>query len=303
MIQATRRHFAEGLLVAVCSAMLMAANSAAAGPEIRYPGNYYGRVDLPLPQSLGHLEKLIGDTDNFEPIKNFSANNRYRIAAKPIGRLDLLLRKGGKKVVSVCTGWLISDDLMVTNHHCIPGNREDGFEVISASLLMNYLQEGDTGGVERFKVDLRPIETDPALDYTIVRVDGNPGRKYGTVPLGARDPEGREELFIIQHPAGKAKRLARRNCRADKATERPEEIRHFCDTLGGSSGAPVFSDNDMALVGLHFAGIQDQVNFAKRMTAILARSKIMSRLLGAAAPPPPSSSPPADGEGGWQAVQ
>ena len=41
---------------------------------------HLARIDLPLPQSLGHLEKLIGDTDNFEPIKNFSANNRYRIA-------------------------------------------------------------------------------------------------------------------------------------------------------------------------------------------------------------------------------
>ena len=280
--------------------------------EIEYPADYYGRVDLPLPQAFGHLKRLISDTDNFEPISKFSEKNRYRIQSSPIGRLDILVKRNGKQGVSLCTGWIISVDYIMTNHHCIPGKSG---QVLKASLLMNYIEEGKTSGTKRFEVETKPIETSRELDYSIVRVRGNPGMKYGIIPMQVRDPSPEEELFIVQHPAGKAKRLTRRNCRADSETERPEELRHFCDTLGGSSGSPVFSDNDMSLVGLHFAGIEKKVNFAKRMTTIIKNSPILRQLgqapqESAPAPKPtirqPAPQAPAPVEaapsGGWQPI-
>ncbi|MBE0529645.1 MAG: trypsin-like peptidase domain-containing protein [Rhodospirillales bacterium] len=243
--------------------------------DVAYPADYYGRVDLPLPQAFSHLKRLIGETENFEPIKDFSEDNRYRVMASPIGRLDLLVRTDGKESVSLCTGWVISEQYIMTNHHCIPGKSA---QVLKASLLMNYLYEGNAKAAERFEVETVPIETSVELDYSIVSVNGNPGAKYGVIPILARDPKPAEELFVIQHPAGTPKRLTRRNCRADVDTERPDELRHFCDTLGGSSGSPVFSDNDMTLVGLHFAGIEKKVNFAKRMTVLIQKSPILAQL-------------------------
>ena len=318
MVRMSSVVLAAVLSAAALGGTLLMAEPAKADAEVLYPGKYFGRVDLPLPQAFRHLERLIGNTDNFEPINNFSRNNRYRVMAAPIGRLDLLVREDGKEVVAVCTAWLVSADLAVTNHHCIPG--EEG-QLVAASLLMNYLKEGETRSVERFKVDIRPVETSSELDYSVIRIEGNPGQKFGVIPLRARDPLPNEELFMIQHPAGKPKRLTRRNCRADKDTERPEEMRHFCDTMGGSSGSPVFSDNDMALLGLHFAGIEKQVNFAKRLSVILGKSRILGQLRQAApaagaatdsgttrprTPPPASGeSAPASGSGsggGWQTI-
>lgn len=266
-----------GIFVIAVVAGLIGTQPAAAGEgtDIDYPADYYGRVDLPLPQAFGHLKRLIGDTENFEPIKSFSEGNRYRVMASPIGRLDLLVRADGKEFVALCTGWVISAQYIMTNHHCIPGKSG---QVLKASLVMNYLDEGDAKATERFEVETRPVETSTELDYSIVPVKGNPGAKYGIIPILARDPKPAEELFIIQHPAGTPKRLTRRNCRADVDTERPDELRHFCDTLGGSSGSPVFSDNDMALVGLHFAGIEKKVNFAKRMTVLVQKSPILGQL-------------------------
>ncbi|MCG8512399.1 MAG: serine protease [Rhodospirillales bacterium] len=261
--------------------------------DLAYPADYFGRVDLPLPQAFTHLKRLIGDTANFEPIESFSPRNRYRIMAGPIGRLDILKEKDGKQGVGLCTGWVISAEYIMTNHHCIPGKSG---KVLKAALLMNYMKEGETDSTERFPVDIQPVETSRDLDYSIVRVQGNPGAKYGVIPMQARDADPDEELFIIQHPAGKPKRLTRRNCRADDKTERPEELRHFCDTLGGSSGSPIFSDNDMALVGLHFAGIEKEINFAKRMTVIIEQSPILKQLSGGGAAPeaaPTASAQPA----------
>lgn len=269
--------FPSGIFIAAVTAGLIGAQPAVAGEggEVDYPADYYGRVDLPLPQAFGHLKRLIGDTENFEPIKSFSEGNRYRVMASPIGRLDLLVEADGKQTVSLCTGWVISAQYIMTNHHCIPGKNG---RVLKASLLLNYLDEGSSKATERFEVEPRPVETSAELDYSIVPIKGNPGAKYGIIPILARDPKPAEELFIIQHPAGTPKRLTRRNCRADVDTERPDELRHFCDTLGGSSGSPVFSDNDMALVGLHFAGIEKKVNFAKRMTVLVQKSPILAQI-------------------------
>ena len=101
--------------------------------------------------------------------------------------------------------------------------------------------------------------------------------------------------------------------RVANAAERRDEIMHYCDTLGGSSGSPVFSDNDMALIGLHFAGIEKKVNFAKRMTVILQSSRVLNGLAGAAggsfgsrpgsAPSQPAPARPAPSSGGgWQVI-
>ena len=66
-----------------------------------------------------------------------------------------------------------------------------------------------------------------------------------------------EELFIIQHPAGETKQISMNEC----AVSRPvadgraaaTDFAHTCDTLGGSSGSPVFT-TDGRLVGLHHYG-------------------------------------------------
>jgi len=299
-------------------AAVLITSAAFAAEPFQYPGDYYGRVDLPLPQAFGHLKRIIGDTDNFEPIKNFSQNNRYRQMAAPIGRLDLLVDDGGQQATFLCTGWVISRNYILTNHHCIPG--QGSRKLLKASLLMNYLTEGDTATTRRFQVDTQPVETSTELDYSVVRIHGDPASKFGRIPLTVRDPRPNEELFVIQHPAGKPQRLTRRNCRADKASEKPDEIRHFCDTLGGSSGSPVFSDNDMALVGLHFAGIENKINFAKRMSVIVQKSALLRGLVAAEpgggdggnvqpprrdppprrAPPQRRDPPPAGSGGGWK---
>jgi len=274
----------------MCSGKHFADGGRGVWPGGSLPKEYFGRSDLPLPESKIHLEKLMDESDNFEDIAGFSQGNRYRQIANPVGRLDLLIDLGGQQVTSTCTAWVISPSLIMTNYHCVPGHEGT---IMAAQLVMNYLTTGQPQNeIDFYEVATVPIEANPDLDYAVVEVAGDPTARYGQVDIDARDPADGEELFIIHHPMGKPKKITRRNCRNARIAE-DGDFHHYCDTLGGSSGSPIFSDNDLSLVGLHYAGLDRQYNMAKRLERIVAQSEVLSGLSGQYAGSDPAPQAPA----------
>jgi hypothetical protein len=126
--------------------------------------------------------------------------------------------------------------------------------------------------VESFAVETSPAEADERLDYAILRVRGTPGARFGAVTIAREPPQVRDTLFVIGHPEGQPQTLSRKGCQVKVV--QAEEFVHTCDTLGGSSGSPVFSDNTLAMVGLHFAG-SSEGNLGKNMAALLRQSRIL----------------------------
>ena len=273
------------------------------------PADRLGQPVLDIPEETHVLESVFNSIPNYEPLYNFTDVNRYRRLGSAIGRLDILLvdKNSGQEGVSFCTATIISDRYLLTNYHCIPG-MDPALEVQRAVFRAGYLdEEAATGDV--FEVGIQPVESNRGLDYAVVEVQGNPSARYGRIPLSVRDPDPREELFIIHHPKGMTQRLTRRNCRliASTTAVTQTEVRHRCDTFGGSSGSLIFSDNNdgdnFVVVGIHFAGFFEdspiKFNRAKRMTAVLKESPLL-RQIASSAPaiaqnPSPSTSPIASG--------
>ena len=73
--------------------------------------------------------------------------------------------------------------------------------ILDVTLLMGYYNELDTSAVERFSVVSEPVETSTVadLDYSILRVIGDPSENWGTVTLAATDPEPAASLLLIHH--------------------------------------------------------------------------------------------------------
>ena len=108
------------------------------------------------------LEQLIAG-DQMQPISDFSPNDIIRRAAKPVGRLTFSYKDASRRPGS-CTASLIAPDLIITNHHCVPG---DG-DVSSALLTLGYLIRATQQGAAQHRVDVRPVEAskDAALGKT-----------------------------------------------------------------------------------------------------------------------------------------
>ena len=176
------------------------------------------------------------------------------------------------------TGTLVGPDLVLTNHHVVKSVlQEDGRLAGSVICQFDYRQAKGGYATPATPVaataaiafsphspqDLAPSPVNTAadkLDYSLLRlasrigqqpiVDGGDPRGFTPIqpppatPLAANQP-----VLLLQHPDALPLRLD-----LGTVTELYEtRLRHNANTLGGSSGSPVF-DGDLAFAALHQAG-------------------------------------------------
>ncbi|MBV7393357.1 right-handed parallel beta-helix repeat-containing protein [Mameliella sediminis] len=270
------------------SALALCAGAAAAvGPlsAQQAPAEFdpadFGKIVIQPRQSAGGgglvFEQAFGDYQN-EPIIKYGEASPIVKLGRPIGRLDMLFQNGK---TGFCTAFIVDDQHILTNHHCIPGmdgdptGRDSGVQ--AAQFVAGFIKPGSSEGVDRYTVSPQIIETNRELDYTVLRVFGNPSTKYGMLKLAEADPQDSEFLWIIGHPQGQAQHISREGCAAAiPAISAEGKLMHSCDTLGGNSGSPVIRLSDNAVVGLHHAGdSRTGYNMAIPMTRILPQSRVL----------------------------
>lgn len=161
------------------------------------------------------------------------------------------------------TGFMVSPSLFLTNNHVIPDAPFAG----KVRVEFNYQLGPD--GVDMETESYVPaaeevFRTNPALDYTLVRLRPNQelgtdvasrvhaGDRWGYIPLNQAPVFRTKQHFnIVQHPRGRRKEVALQNNEIDRLFT--NVVRYKADTEPGSSGSPVF-DNLWQLVALHHAG-------------------------------------------------
>jgi V8-like Glu-specific endopeptidase len=176
----------------------------------------------------------------------------------------------------MCTGFLISEDRFLTNEHCV--NSAAVCETAASTFGYEDTENGSTSPGRRYECD-QLISSDADLDFALLKLSGKPGLMWGTLKLSSREPALSEPVIVIEHPAGEPKQVSRRDCsittvQAD-GRKSHTDIGHKCDTLGGSSGSPVLSEN-FDVIGLHHFGFSNDPrwtgeNRAVRMSLIMQK--------------------------------
>jgi hypothetical protein len=173
-------------------------------------------------------------------------------AGRPVAKISFVSSMGP----AVCTGFMVSDDWMLTNHHCI-----DTDEICkSADVIFGFDKSQDLLGKEMQKC-LRVIDQEKELDAALIEVAGSPGKRWGSLAFSDADPTLLEPMVVVQHPAGFHKFVSRIDCvvstiPADGVIP-GSDFGHSCDTEEGSSGSPVLRRADLKVAGLHHWGFVD----------------------------------------------
>ena len=186
------------------------------------------------------------------------------LQSRSVGLIRYFDKREGKGAVA--TGFLVSENLLMTNHHVFPVADLADFQklVQDPTIEFNYEFDIDGNHPEPVMFELDPerfLYTSQQLDLALValRSTDKSGRhalkSQGYLVLnGNLGKAGRPEFAsLIQHPGGGEKQIAiRENQIID--IDLPDVIIYVSDTAQGSSGAPVFNDQ-WQVIALHSAGV------------------------------------------------
>lgn len=207
-------------------------------------------------QLLGNfkLERQIGTWD----LVDFAPSEEARKAARPVARLIDLPRPGTISE-GFATGFLVSADLLLTNHHVFP--RLVDAVGCAANFLYERRERNSINAGSYFELEPeRFYFADEALDFCLVAVSprGTQGESladFGCVHLieaTGKTLRGRP-INIIQHPKGGPRRWSISNNRLLDILD-SGFLHYETDTDAGSSGSPSYNEN-WELVALHHCGI------------------------------------------------
>lgn len=242
------------------SPAMQTAEAAMQADRQKFSGSRFLRPDASV-----FLESVI-EGDDLMPIRYFEMG---KLAAKPVGRIHVDL--GPRVGQGYATSFLIAPGILLTNHHVLRS-----VEYAHAATV-TFDAEDDLNGLPKppkvFLLDPDALfVNDETLDYCCVAVadtstDGTPIREFGFLRLFAGTGKIMRDEFatIIQHPRGRQKQVAARNNKiavyvydselaSDAEKAENNFIYYATDTMAGSSGAPVFSDQ-WFVVALHRRGV------------------------------------------------
>jgi V8-like Glu-specific endopeptidase len=149
------------------------------------------------------------------------------------------------------TGFLVSPDLLLTNHHVLPDSGLLQHSVFRFNYEENFKGQSQAPSEYRAKLNTAIFETDQELDYTFVELESPAGGEWGWLPLGIHTISREERVNIIQHPFGQPKQISMQNNFVDFVGG--NVVQYVTSTLNGSSGSPVLNDR-WDVVALHHSG-------------------------------------------------
>ena len=208
---------------------------------------------------------------------------------RDVARSTGILLEISEGKVSSCSAALIGPDLILTAAHCVGS----ATVIPSGSFTLDY--ETDAAGN-------RPVGYNPKfhklklltkigwpLDYAIIQIETPPGG-LGAPPLPIRAdlPAIGEELFLIHHPRGAAKKVSRGPADSGCSVQiiQNDKIFHGGDLDNGSSGSPLF-DLTGRIVGVNdWAGGCPSFDMNGSAVGISAQSAAAILVNVATAPPP-----------------
>ena len=201
------------------------------------------------------FERIIGGNE----LQDINYLEKGMIASRSVCRIRFQALGGG-----YATGFLISPRVLITNNHVFP----DAETARTAEAQFRYERGVDGRELTPVRFRLEPDRlffTSKTLDFSVVAVGARDVTgamaldAFGFLPLidvTGKVAEG-EWLTIVQHPAGQLKQVCVRENQLLSRTD--DFLWYSTDTLAGSSGSPVFS-NDWLVVALHHSGVPARRN-------------------------------------------
>lgn len=222
---------------------------------------------------MGIPAKIItGNSVDWKEVTELQEESRERVNSRKVGLVDI------PAIGSRCTGFLINEDTVMTNQHCISSPSWAVGVTVSFNTLNSVAEE------ERVKVNCSEfLGNNREFDFALLKCEGSPGSQLGWVQLQEEESSLVDEAIYVIHQ--NCDYYLDRGCDPSKKYSPGRILRkdadwvHDADTLGGSSGSPVFKNGSHKVVALHHAGRGNNglgrglENYAVPMSDVVAKMR------------------------------
>ncbi len=225
---------------------------------------------------VGRPAILIQDGHFFPPPTPWQKLEQYRdsiqTAIQSVGRIEV---KGHPALDWIGTGWLVADDVVITNRHVAKEfTRQDGRRWVFEPGMrgrIDFHEEFGGGLASEFGLT-EVIGVHDDIDLALFRVTRRSAGKslpppLTLVPRTVRPKKG-QQVYVIGFPASDSRRNDPDEMRRifdniyNVKRLQPGEVtgvsgttfKHDCSTLGGNSGSCVVDLESHRVIGLHYSG-------------------------------------------------
>ncbi|WP_192923157.1 trypsin-like serine peptidase [Sinorhizobium meliloti] len=251
--------------------------------EIENAENIRGKLKLMAVASsnVGSADMVTDGKPTFElpiHVEGLQDDMREGTARLIVGQQASLPLNGKlpSKVPDWCTGFLVGKDILMTASHCLKNFNNSCIQTVA---LFGYEVGTEEPLIARRCEKI--IYLNSYLDVAIISLSAASSPTVH-LELSSTAPVTNQELIVVGHPHGAVKLVSRDACSVEKISTALEPSKqgldrelleglafaHGCDTLNGSSGAPVFSAAGRVM-GVHQGG-NGLANNAIRSDIILA---------------------------------
>lgn len=180
----------------------------------------------------------------------------YETPYQAIGRIELqphgVLPWKNPHGTPICTGSLISRDLVLTNSHCVLDHSSEAFTDRTIWFRPALGKQKTEIGARAIKVWLGTLQPSKqrSHDWAILKLDRPLGETYGWLdpaPLGEDDPSASHLVSFIAYATDfkdGSVALIHSNCALTSFDRRGSYFRHSCHMNAGSSGGPLLGFRD-----------------------------------------------------------
>jgi V8-like Glu-specific endopeptidase len=212
----------------------------------------------------------VSGTGSVEPVRELKETDPMLVVARAVG--EVRSDQG-----SLCTGFRLSRNLVLTLDFCVEGSHSLTFATISS--------KGKTAETSALILPAKEVIHIPndaslglPLELAILETKSPTNEVPAQLSLSTSAPSGQQQLVTIavqMGPAGNVEPVIARDAACSVREVHQYYFAHTCALSPGSSGAPLLSSD--GVLGIE-VGSRPQLEFAVRADQVVANSKILQDL-------------------------